>query len=262
MFRLYRKLIGASIRAQMQYKLNFLTTAVTTGLIMVLDFLILSAILYRFDHVKGWDIYEVGMLYGLSSTAMSLYRMFAPEIHDFERYVVHGELDQLLVRPVSPLVLLLTRNLELGRIGGIVQGLAVLTVSLAGLNRLGYDLWPILMYVPVALASGAVIFFSISLCTATVAFWSAQLKELQTFTIYAPANASNYPVTLYPGWLKVLFFSVIPIAFVNYVPMLFLLKKGGEWHYLLLTPLVACIGFLLASRFWNLGIRHYHSTGS
>jgi ABC-2 type transport system permease protein len=262
MFQLYRKLIAASIRAQMQYKLNFLTTAVTTGLIMVIDFFILSAILYRFDHVKGWNLYEVGMLYGLSSVAMSLYRMFAPEIHDFERYIVHGEFDQLLVRPVPPLVLLLTRNLELGRIGGIVQGLAVLLVSIYGLYQLGCELWGILLYIPVVLVCGPVIFFSISLCTATVAFWSSQLKELQTFTIYAPANASHYPISLYPGWLKLLFFSVIPIAYVNYMPMLYLLQKGGEWYYLLLTPFVAGVALLFAYRFWTLGIRHYHSTGS
>jgi ABC-2 type transport system permease protein len=262
MFRLSFILIRASIRSQMQYKLHFLATAATTGVLMALDFLILSAILYRFNDVQGWGIYEVGMLYGISSAAFSLYRMFAPEIHEFERYVIQGEFDQLLLRPVSPLVLLLTRNLELGRLGGVAQGVAILAVSLFGLDGQGMQTWLIMLYLPVALATGVAIFFSISLCTATVAFWSGQVKELQTFTLYAPQNAASYPVSLYPGWLKVLFYSVLPVAFINYLPMVYLLAKGGEWFHLLLPPLVAAVFLLVSLRFWNAGIRHYHSTGS
>lgn len=262
MLGLYNKLIAASIRAQMQYKMNFITSAATTGIIMVLDFLILSAILYRFDDITGWNIYEVGILYGISSAAISLYRLFAPEIHDFERYVISGELDQLLIRPVSPLLLLLTRNLDLSRLGGVVQGLSVLTISLIGLHAQGKDMLTLLLFTPVAIVSGSVIYFSISLSTAASSFWTQQIKDLQTFTIYAPANASNYPIGLYPGWLKWLFFSFIPIAFMNYLPMLALLGKGGSWYYPILTPLVAGIALYFSHCFWRWGIRHYHSTGS
>jgi ABC-2 type transport system permease protein len=262
MFFLYRKLLAASIRAQMQYKLNFTATAVTTAILSSIDFLILSAILHRFDHVKGWNLYEVGILYGLASIAVSLYRMLAPEIHDFERYIVFGELDQLLTRPVSPLLLLLTRNLELSRIGGVVQGLFILIVSLGGLAGQGRVTWLLLAYLPIALLTGLMIFFAIGLATATTAFWTGQLKELQTFTIFAPATAANFPISLYPGWLKLLFYSVVPVAFLNYVPMLFLLDKGGAWPLLLVAPLVGGVFCWLSIRFWQFGIRHYHSTGS
>ncbi|WP_400163401.1 ABC transporter permease [Brevibacillus sp. TJ4] len=262
MWRLYRKLIRASIRAQMQYKLNFLTSAVTTGLIMVLDFLVLSTILYRFDDVNGWSIYEVGLLYGISSTSISMYRMIAPELHDFEKYIIHGELDQLLIRPVSPLLLLLTRYLDLSRIGGIVQGVAILVISLGGLYVQGKDILLLVCFLPVAVAAGCCLYFAISLCTAAASFWTQQIKDMQTFTIYAPANAANYPVSLYPDWLKWLFYSVLPIAYMNYVPMLALLGKGGEWYYPFLTPIVAAVFMWLAVCFWRAGIRHYHSTGS
>ncbi|WP_134684412.1 ABC transporter permease [Brevibacillus migulae] len=262
MIWLYRKLILASIRAQMQYKLNFLTTAATTGLIMVIDFLVLSAILQRFDQVKGWDIYEVGVLYGLASASMSLYRLIAPEIHDFERYIVYGDFDQLLTRPVSPLTLLLTRNIELARIGGIVQGIAILVISLYGLHQEGKNIVWLLAYVPVSLAVGTVILFSVGLATATIGFWTGQIKDLQTFTLYAPATAANYPISLYPGWLKLLFYTAIPVAFMNYMPMSYLLDKGGSWTALLMPLGMAAVVCWMALRFWKYGIHHYHSTGS
>lgn len=262
MFALYRLLIAASIRSKMQYKLNFITSAVTTGMIMVLDFVILSAILYRFHDVVGWNIYEVGILYGISSASISLYRLFAPEINDFEKYIVQGEFDQLLIRPVSPLLLLLTRNLDLSRIGGLVQGLSVLGISLAGLAVEGKELIWLLLFSPVAILSGGVIYFSIGLATAALTFWTHQMRDLLAFTIYAPANAANYPIGLYPNWLKWLFFSALPIAYMNYLPMLTLLGKGGSWHYPLVTPLAAAGALYVSRQLWHFGIRHYHSTGS
>lgn len=262
MFRLYWKLISASIRAQMQYKLNFITSVTTTALLLVLDFLVLAAILYRFDDVQGWDIYEVGLLYGISSTAFSLYRLFAPEIHDFERYVLQGEFDSLLLRPVSPLLLLLTRQLDLSRLGGVVQGIAVLLISLIGIHSEGRSILSLVLFAPVGIVAGTMIYFSISLGTATLSFWTHQIKDLQTFTLYAPSNAANYPISLYPGWLKWLFFSLIPVAFMHYFPMLTLLDKGGSWYYPLLTPVVSALALGLSLSFWRFGIRHYHSTGS
>lgn len=93
--------------------------------------------------------------------------------------MLQGELDQLLIRPLSLLALLLTRNLELGRIGGIVQGLAVFGVAVAGLHAQGKPVWDVVLYAPVALLAGSSIFFALSLATATLCFWTHQTKDLR-----------------------------------------------------------------------------------
>lgn len=259
--KLYFKLVSASVRARMQYKMNFIFSVVSYGIIMMIDFVLLAAILNRFDSVKGWNLYEVGMLYSIASISLSLYRTVAPEIHEFEKYMIEGEFDSLLIRPVSPLVLLLSKNLDLSRIGGILQGVIILCLSLyhlAGTLNLGL----LLLFLPIMLISGWTISFSLALVTATIAFWTQRIKDFQTFTLYAPFNAANYPMNIYPGWLKIIFFTVIPVAFINYVPMLYLLDKGGSLYYLLLPVIVASLFLYLSLAFWNFGIRFYHSTGS
>jgi ABC-2 type transport system permease protein len=259
---LFIKLVSGSIRSQMQYKINFLVSSISYGLIMAVDFILLAAILHRFDEVKGWNLYEVGLLYGISSVAITLYRVFGVEIHNFEKYMVEGEFDSLLIRPVSPLSLLLTKNLDLSRIGGTVQGILILVISIIGLNLNSFDAFLLLVYLPISIISGVVICFSLGLLTATIAFWTQRIKDFQVFTLYAPFNAANYPMNIYPGWLKIIFFTVIPVGFMNYTPILFLLHKGGTAWNLLLPPLVAVIFAGLTLRFWQFGIRHYHSTGS
>lgn len=255
-------LTGASLRSRMQYKLDFLTSAVTYGFIMAIDFILLAAILNRFSQVKGWGLFEVGVLYGVSSTAFSLFRTLAPEIHEFDKYMIHGEFDSLLIRPVSPLFLLITKNLDLGRVGGVVQGLIILGISLVGLSQENRVSLLLLLYIPIAVIVGTVISFALGVGTAAIGFWTHQIREIQVFTLYASFNAANYPVSLYPSWLKAIFYTVIPVAFVNYVPIVYLLGKGGNWYNLLLAPLVAAASLMLSLRLWNYGIRHYHSTGS
>lgn len=259
--KLFFTLWGASLRSRMQYKGNFLFSTWAYALIMAIDFLMLSAILLRFDDVRGWTLFEVGYLYGIASASLSLYRLLAPEIHEFERYMVEGEFDSLLIRPVSPLTLLLTRNLELSRIGGVLQGWAILGISLYGLSDTAHWL-PALLYLPIAFASGLGISFALGLITATLAFWTQRIKDFQAFTLYAPNSAANYPMSVYPGWLRWILFTVLPVAFIAYVPALALLDKGGSWHLLWISPLVAATFVWLSLRFWQFGIRHYHSTGS
>ncbi|MGO0061786.1 ABC transporter permease [Brevibacillus fluminis] len=262
MWSFYWKMVKTNIRSQLQYKGNFIMTACANASLSVLDFLLLGAVLARFDHVKGWSLYEIGVLYGIISCAMSLYRTMSAEIHEFEKYIIQGEFDQLLVRPMPPLFLLLTKRVDLGKVGGLLQGIVVLVVSLAGLSRQGAAIGLLIAYVPVAILLGFVMMFSISLITATTAFWTSQVKDLQAFTLYAPSNAANYPISLYPNWLKLVFLGLLPVGFINYIPALYLLDKGGSWYHLLLSPIVV-IGYLLVALwFWRFGIKHYHSTGS
>lgn len=259
---IYRKFVIASLRAKMQYKFDFIVSTCLNALLMSVDFALVAAILLRFEHVAGWDIYEVGVLYGMSSIAMSLYRTFAPEIHDFESYVVEGQFDGLLVRPLPTLFLLLSRNVEPSRLGEAIQGGIILTISCMALSQTGVvNAGDVMLFILFA-CFGSVIPFSLGLMSATVAFWTVRIGDLQTFTMYAPVTASLYPLGIYPKWLRAMLLSILPVGFINYIPVSFLLGKGGAWWWLLVTPIVMIIFACAAYAFWQHGERHYHGTGS
>ncbi|PWK16472.1 ABC transporter permease [Tumebacillus permanentifrigoris] len=259
---LYWKLVKASLKSQLQYKLAFAFEVVMFMIMQALDFLLVAAILLKFDTVGGWDLYEVGYLFSIASLVRSLYRVFANEIHSFEKYTKNGEFDQLLTRPVSPLVLLFSRGINWNQIGGFLQGVLMLMFALWGLHEQGASIWAALLYLPVSILSGALIVFSLGLATATIGFWTVKINELLAFTHYGPLNAASYPMHIYPGWLRGVLFTLIPVAFIAYVPSLYLFDKGGALWYLLVSPLIAFVVAGLALRFWKFGIKHYHSTGS
>ncbi len=66
---------------------------------------------------------------------------------------------------------------------------------------------------------------------------------------------------IYEAWLRSSFTFVIPMAFINYYPALFLLGKPDPLGLLTWTPFLApfiAVGiFRVALAAWRVGVRHY-----
>jgi ABC-2 type transport system permease protein len=258
---LYFRLVAASIRSRMQYKLDFILTSFFYALICAVDFLTVAAILSRYKTVAGWNVYEVALLAGLASTSHAIYRVLAPEIDAFEKYLVGGEYDSLLIRPWPALLSLLVRNFDLGRIGAAVQGYLVLSIGLSGVMRQGAPGWllPYALLVPLA---GSVIVGSIGIAVAAAGFYLTRISDLQTFAINATLAASNYPADIFPRWLRGLLTGLLPVTCIGYLPLRYALGKGGGPLYLLIPFAVAPIALFVALRLYRMGERRYQSTGS
>jgi len=260
---LYFRLVGASIRARMQYKANFILTLLIYGLLFAVDFIIIAVILYRFRQINTWSLYEVGLLFGTTSLARGISEVFARELDVFERYLIDGYFDSLLIRPWPTLFILLTRNIDPSRGGAILQGVLVLLISCSRLVETGELTRPAALYISLLLpVAGALIYFALVVATAASGFWLTRIGELRVFTMYAPTAAASYPLEIYPGFLRGLLYSVVPIAFAGYVPVRYLLGRGGSTFDLVAPFLVAAVAFAAAYRFWQAGERRYTSTGS
>lgn len=260
--QLYLRSVQSAMRAKMQYRADFITGLLLYGVLSATDFLMIAAILTRFPRLGGWDVYEVGLLYGMASVAMGLYRTFGAELHEFERYLVRGEFDGLLVRPWPTLFTLLGRNVEPERLGNSLQGALLVGICSWRLWETGALDALEVAYVAAVSIMGTLVPFSLALITAAFGFWVVRIDEFQTFVMYAPVAASHYPLTVYPGWLRALLTSVLPVGFMNFVPVQYLLGKGGGPWVLWASPLVM-VGFaVLAYGCWRLGERHYQSTGT
>lgn len=122
--------------------------------------------------------------------------------------------------------------------------------------------WASVPLTAVVVASGALLLFGIGLLTATAGFWITRIEVLQTITEDAAHTAVQYPLPIYPKWMRGLLLGVIPAAFANYVPSLYILRhEGGLW---LLLAAVGAAGIVLTAGLlmWRVGLSRYQSTGS
>lgn len=259
--RLYLILIRTSVRSRMQYRFNFAFGTVLAALIQLSEFLMVAIVLAKFGAVRGWTMHEVGYLFAVMTLAKTLYRTFASEVHNLERYLVEGELDQLLTKPLPVLLSLMPRGFRLMP-GELLQGGAILVWALGEMLRIGQVTWWAVPQTLFAVLTGGVFLFAIGMATATCGFWTTRISMLQNMTEDAAQTAARYPLTLYPGWMSGLLLTAIPVGLVGYLPALYILRgELGAWVFPLLAASSAA-AVLLALRFWRFGISKYQSTGS
>jgi ABC-2 type transport system permease protein len=260
-FKMYMILVRASIQSRMQYKFNFVMSSVMAAMIWVIEFLMIAVVMLKFGSIKGWSLAEMAYLYSVLILSRSIYRMFASDVHHLEKYLVTGDLDQLLTRPLPVLMALMTQNVHI-LFGEIVQGVAILAISMNMMLQSGQiTIWAIPLTL-VVIVSGALILFAIGLFTATLGFWITRISDLQNVTEDASRFAASYPLVLYPKWLKYSLLTIVPVGFANYIPALYILRgELGGW--IIASTLIFAIGFLyLGLKFWKIGISRYQSTGS
>lgn len=261
---IYRRLLGAKLRADLQYRTSFLLLLGGQVLVTVAD---LAGIAVIFGHVgalAGWTLLEVALLYALSSLAFGVADMFVSQAEAASRHIKAGTFDQFLVRPVGTLLQLSAMEFALRRVGRCLQPAVVLVISLAALD---IDWTPgRVLLVPVTLASGVAIYGAIWVLTSSMAFWTVETQEIANAFTYGGNTLSSYPLDLFAGAVRRLVVFVVPLAFVAYLPAAEVLGKplplglppGIGWA----APAVAAGLVAAAGAVWRLAVRHYRSTGS
>jgi ABC-2 type transport system permease protein len=259
----YRRLIGARIRGQWQYRLSFVLHVAGQFVAGFADFVGIAVIFGRIDALEGWSVEEVLFLYGTSQLAFGIGDVFVSPVERAAIHVRLGSFDQILTRPLSPLFLLVTGEFELRRIGRLLQGLAVFVAAVVAFP---------LPWTPgraaltaMTVVCGAVIFGAAWVITSSIVFWTVDSQEMANSITYGGGLVTQYPVDILGGWLR-RFFLVVPMAFVAYVPATWVLEHQDVYGLpswaAFATPVVALAFATVARLVWRAGIRRYRSTGS
>ncbi|WP_442601283.1 ABC transporter permease [Paenibacillus sp. KN14-4R] len=261
LFKLYLLLIRASLKSQMQYKFNFLLSTLFAAFVTIAEFLMVALVLMKFGNIKGWSLQEVAYLYGIIMISKAIYRSFASDVHHLDKYLVSGNFDSILLRPIPVLIALMSQNFRI-LFAELIQGTIVLVLAMKAMMESGQIDWTAIPLTIVTIGSGALILFSIGLATATVGFWTTRIEELQTMTEDAARSAAQYPLELYPKWFKGMLLTLIPVGLTNYVPALAIIRHEYGLWVIGVVPMLSVVIFLIAFAFWRFGITKYQSTGT
>jgi viologen exporter family transport system permease protein len=261
---IYRRLIGARIRSQLQYRLSFWLNLVGTALITFLDFAAILVLFHQVDALGDWSVAEVAVLYGISCVAFALADMVFGHLDQLPEMIRMGDFDQVLVRPLGSLLQVIAADFALRRLGKLTQGLAVLAIALAYAD-VEWTPGRAAMLV-VAILAGVAIFAGIWIALSTVVFWLIDSHEAVNAFTYGGNFLAQYPVNIFGPWLRRLVIYLIPLAFVAYFPALYVLGKedalGFPLAFQFASPLVAAATGMAGWALWGVAVRRYRSVGS
>src|SRR5215207_7683154 len=110
--RLYWRLVGVSMQARLQYRADFIMGILNVIALNAVNLGLIGIIVYRFVDLNGWVVWELFFLYCLWLLGHSLYSLFFWHFWEMEEYLIQGTFDQFLLRPASPFVQFLGREVQ------------------------------------------------------------------------------------------------------------------------------------------------------
>ncbi|MED1941520.1 ABC transporter permease, partial [Cytobacillus firmus] len=178
-----------------------------------------------------------------------------------ERYIVKGELDRILTRPIHSLFQIVLERMELESLFGAVTGIAVMIY--AG-NNLGLGIsWtdPFLFFLFVT--GGMLVSGGIFVMIACISFWADARTSIMPM-MYNIGNYGRYPVDIYDSVIRFVLTWILPFAFVGIYPYpaSYFLGKEEWFLYSFLTPVIGIVFFGISILTWNSGVKRYRGAGN
>ena len=260
---LWRRLVGAQIRSQFQYRVSFVLDLAGNFLISFVDFLAVLVIFHNVRQLGTWNVREVAFLYAFSSISFALTDLLIGHLDQFPQKIRDGTFDILLVRPRSTLFQVIGSDYQMRRLGKAIQGVIVLAYVIGSLD-VHWDAGRIAMLV-VMVPAAIVIFSSVWVVAGCLAFWTTDGGEFANAFTYGGNFLAQYPIDILSVWLRRFLAYIVPLAFVCYFPALYILDKpdtlGLPRFVDFLSPVVALVAAGVAGLTWQFAVRHYRSAG-
>lgn len=256
-FKIWPVFIARNLQSKMAYKLDFFLGIIATFLTQLLGFMLLWVVFSQLKNLAGWSYTEVLFMYGFAAVPNGLVEFFLDGIWDIsDRYVIKGELDRLLTRPMNPLLSIVAAHMEPHGLGSVLFGLGVCAVTGYQLN-LSLDVWKVIFFI-LAIVSGTMIYFGINLFIATLSFWIVNITSTMVL-VHHVNSFSKYPITIYNRFIQIVLTCIIPFSFTSYYPAAYMLGKN-VWIGMI-TPFVSALLLLISYQFWRFGLSRYQSAG-
>lgn len=254
-------LVTASIRGQMQYRLNFVIGVLSGLFFSGIGIIFVWAILETFDSLGRWSFSEIALLYGLRLGAHGAYLLFFSSFMNIDNMVRDGAYDRLLVRPVHPMLQLMFTEFRVTVIGDFIGGIAILAAALsiqdiAWTPSLGLLL--ISAIIGGAMIDGAFQVLPASLTFKYIESWPSRVLFDDIFSRFG-----NYPIHIFGQITERILTYLVPVAFVAWLPVATMLDKPTflpTWAGRMSIP-VGIIAFTVAIYAFIRSSRNYQSSG-
>ena len=257
--RLYFRFFGLHLKGAMQYKVSFLLTVLGQFLVSFNVYLGILFLFSRFHEVKGYSFSEVLLCFSTVLMSFTLAELFMRGFDLFSGIIGNGEFDRILLRPRSAILLVVSSKMEFTRIGRIIQAIVMFAYGI----RFSQITWTPKKIITIILMviGGTVVFGCLFILYASLCFFTLEGLEFMNVLTDGAREFGKYPLNIYGKGVLRFCTYLVPYAMFQYYPFLYLIGHSNNWWYLFF-PLLGCLFLIPSLLLWQLGVRHYKSTGS
>ena len=247
------------IKVYLEYKVNFFLTMFAQVLILATELFAVYTLFNKFELLEEFNINYLFMVFAVNWLGFSLAETFARGFDEFKKLMKKGGFDILLIRPRNIFLQILGNDLALHKIGRIIASSYLLIVSTINLIP-DLTLDKILLVILMVLGD-FIIITSLFIIGAFFVFFTVEGLEFINIFTNGTKQVNEYPIGIYHKAIGIIFTFLIPIALCNYYPIEYLINQSSSLIYFLM-PCSSLILLVISIIIFNLGLKHYSSTGS
>jgi ABC-2 type transport system permease protein len=253
-FRLFAMFFRVGALNELQYRANFAVQVFQSLIALATGLAVIGLVFSQTTHLNDWTQPELLAVMGVHILMGGVIQtLIQPNMERLMADVREGTLDFVLTKPEDAQVLVSIREVKIWQAIDVVIGLVVLGV---GVGQLQASIGPVqAIAFALALLLGATTIYCFWLILTVGAFWIVRMDEIHELFdgIY---QSGRWPVTIYPGWLRISLTFLVPIAFAVTVPAEAITSRLTV-ETIAVAAVFAVALFLFTRWWWRFGLRHY-----
>ena len=254
----YFRALSLHLKSELEYRTSFIFSFISQIIVFFSYYFVILSLFTKFSNIKGFTLYEVLLCFSIVQFGFSFNEVFARGLDKFDDLIIQGTFDRILLRPKNIIIQVLYNESDFVKISRIIHASIILVIALINLNIEWNIIKVICLFLMII--SGILIFFSIFLLAASYCFITVQGLEVRNLFTDGGKHMAQYPIGIFNKGFIFFFTFIIPYAFVNYYPLLYIIGKSNNIYYafspLLFIYLIPCIIV------FYLGVKRYGSVGS
>lgn len=240
----------ANLQSVMEYRGAFLFQVFGMMINNGIYFLIWVIFFDRFKDVRGWQLDDMFITYGIVASSFGLVSLLFGNAFNLGDVITKGRLDYYLSLPRPVLLHALSSR-------SIASGFGDFTYGFLSYAFSGQYSWDGLGRFVLGMIMGAAVFAAFLILIQSLAFWIGNTSYLGALALNAIITFAIYPITLFDNAAKLILFTLIPAALIGAIPAEFV--RSFTWGTLGKLTLGSLTFLFIAVEVFQLGLRRYES---
>ncbi len=257
--KLYFNSLALHLKSELEYRMSFIISFLSQILIFFTYYFVIIALFSKFNNIKGFTLYEVLLCFSIIQFGFAFNEVFARGIDKFDKLIIEGGFDRLLLRPKNLILQVLCSDGDFVKVSRLIQAVIVLVIALIKLN-VKFTFLKVICLILMLMAS-CVIFFGIFLLAASYCFMTVQGLEVRNVFTDGGKHMAQYPIGVFKKGFVFFFTFIIPYAFVNYYPLLYFIGRNDNILYAF-SPLIVFLYLIPCFIVFYMGVKKYEGSGS
>lgn len=258
--RLYRIFAVQYIKTTMQSKVDFFIGLGGFLVSQAAGIAFLYLVFEQIPSMQNWSFEQMLFIYGFAQIPRGLDHLLTDNLWMVSwQMIIRGTFDKYMLRPMNVFFQIVCEKVQLDAFGELLVGIVLV---IRAVQKGTVEVTPLkVLFFLVSMLAGAVIYTSVKLFFAAIAFWVKDSSPFLT-TAYEMADFAKYPIEIYSKPIQIILMTVLPFAFVAYIPSTFFLVNANVWKTIGAECAIAILFWMVAYGLFKKGLTRYESAGN